>query len=157
MQTEWSNEWVLSGTHAKAKDTLKRALRAQSLEICFDLDLGAQVCRRSGVRLAKTSVLGVTCPFLLLEGLVSGTNAALFLPLHVAVAEYRGEVLVSILSSQAVRTSGIGPAIAIPLHKTLVRLSQALESAGARRTIGTETGFHEEIPAELHMEEVPSR
>lgn len=157
MQTEWSAEWILDGPHTRARDLLQRSLKAQNLEICFELDLSADIQRRAGVRLSKTTVFGVACPFLLLEALVTGSDSALLFPVHIVLAEHRDSILVSILSSPAVRTSGLSPAISIPLHKTLVRLALAIESAGAHRSCEHGRVPAEDGPHEFEMEEAPAR
>lgn len=149
MQNRWSSDWVISVPHGAACDRLRRALKDGFLDICFEVDLGREVRRESGVGLAKTRVLGVACPFLLLEGLVGDSAAALFFPLHVAIVERGESVQISILSSAAVRSSGISAPIAIPLHRTLARLAQAIESAGAHRLHSTESGLRSRLATEV--------
>lgn len=135
--------------HSAVCERLRRALKNGSLDICFEFDLAGEVRRESGVRLARTLVLGVACPFLLLEGLVGDSAAALFFPLHVAIVERAESVQISILSSAALRSAGISAAIAIPLHRTLARLAQAIESAGAHRLHSTESGFRARLDIEV--------
>lgn len=131
MRTEWNRDWVLSGRYSQAKSRVCRALKSQSLEVCFDIDLSGRVRRCVGVRLPNLCVLGVSCPFLLLEGVPSGPVAALFLPLHVAISELQGDTVVSLLSPIALRASGLSPGVAISLHHTIARVVKALEAAGA--------------------------
>jgi hypothetical protein len=100
------------------------------LEIAFDGDLAERVQRRTGVRLSRISVFGVYCPFLLLEGIGADPAAALLRPKHVVIRESRGSAVVSVAPPPALRTSGLPPAIAIPIHRS--RLSQALEDVGGR-------------------------
>lgn len=128
----------MSGPYPAATERLRRALKQGLLDICFEVDLGREVRREVGVRLAKSGVFGVVCPFLLLEGLVGDSAAALFFPIHLVIADRGDSVQVSVLSAAAVRTSGISPAITIPVHRTLVRLAQAIEGAGAQRCVSTE-------------------
>jgi uncharacterized protein (DUF302 family) len=152
MQNEWSTEWVMSAPYSAATERLRRALKQGLLDICFEVDLGRKVRREAGVRLAKIAVFGVTCPFLLLEGLVGDSAAALFFPLHVMIAERGESVQVSVLSAAAVRTSGMSPAIAIPVHRTLVRLAQAIEGAGARRCVSKEPVAARQPSTEIRTE-----
>lgn len=128
----------MSGPYSAATERLRRALKQGLLDICFEVDLGREVRREVGVRLAKIAVFGVACPFLLLEGLVGDSAAALFFPIHVVIAERGGSVQVTVLSPAAVRTSGISSAITIPVHRTLVRLAQAIEGVGAQRSVSME-------------------
>lgn len=91
------------------------------------------------MRLSKITVLGVCCPFQLLEGLVADPSGALFQPLHLVISESQGLTQVSVLSGAAVRASGVTPAGSIPLHRTIARVVQALDSTGARRTSPSRT------------------
>ena len=133
MQNEWSTEWVMSGPYSAATERLRRALKQGLLDICFEVDLGREVRREVGVQLPRIGVFGVVCPFLLLEGLVGDSAAALFFPIHVVIAERGDSVQVSVLSAAAVRASGISPAPTIPVHRTLVRLPPAIPGAGRQR------------------------
>jgi len=135
MRTDWNSDWVLNGTHSQAKERVRKALNSLGLEIAFDADLAELVQRRTGVRLSRISVFGVCCPFLLLEGIGADPAAALLQPMHLVISESRGSAVVSIVSPAALRTSGVPPVVAIPIHRTLSRLAQALEGAGARRIV----------------------
>lgn len=142
----------MSGPYSAATERLRRAFKQGLLDICFEVDLGREVRREVGVQLAKVGVFGVACPFLLLEGLVGDSAAALFFPIHVAIAEHGDSVQVSVLSAAAVRTSGISPAITIPVHRTLVRLAQAIEGVGAQRCVSTEPVAARQPSTELRTE-----
>lgn len=158
MRTDWNSDWVLKGTHSQAKERIRKALNSLGLEIAFDANLAELVRRRTGVRLSRISVFGVCCPFLLLEGIGADPAAALLQPMHVVIRESRGSAVVSVVSPAALRTSGLPPAVAIPIHRTLSRLSQALEGVGARRRV-TSTGesASDDDPIQFRCEEILPR
>lgn len=135
MGSEWSNAWILKGTYLHAREQFRRALKVSALEVCFESDLAAVVRSATGVRLTRTCVFGVTCPFQMLEALVCDREVSLFLPLHVVVSEDRECTHILTVSSTGVRKSGVTPMVAMPIHRTLVLLNQALEIAGATRVL----------------------
>ncbi len=146
MGDEWSNEWILSGTYLHAREQLRRALKDSALEICFESDLTAVVGRVTGVRLARTCVFGVTCPFQMLEALASDREVSLCLPLHLVVSEDRDFAHILTDSSAGVRKSAVTPMVAMPIHRTLVLLNQALELAGDTRLPQSVKADSREIP-----------
>lgn len=134
MSPDWNTDWVIEAPHSRSKVWVRDALVSFGLEVAFDLDVARLLERRTGVRLSKITLLGVCCPFQLLEGVVADPASALLQPLHVVVAEVHGLTHISVLSVAAMRAAGVTPDTAIPLHRTIVRVTDALESAGARRT-----------------------
>lgn len=158
MRTDWNSDWVLKGTHSQAKERVRKALNGLGLEIAFDADLAELLQRRTGVRLSRISVFGVCCPFLLLEGIGADPAATLLQPMHLVIRESRDSAVISIVSPAALRTSGVPPVVAIPIHRTLSRLAQALEGAGARRIV---THRVEDVPdgdpVQLRCEEILPR
>jgi hypothetical protein len=126
MSPDWNTDWLIEAPHSRSKVQVRDALISLGLEVAFDLDVAKLLERRTGVRLSRITVLGVCCPFQLLEGVVAAPASALLQPLHVVITEMHGSTHISV--------SGVTPDTAIPLHRTIVRVTDALESAGARRT-----------------------
>ncbi len=135
MGSEWSNAWILRGTYLHAREQMRRALRVSALEVFFESDLAAVVRCATGIRLERTCVFGVTCPFQMLEALVCDREMSLFFPMRVVVSEDRDCSHILTVCSAGIRKSGVTPMVTIPIHRTLVLLNQALEIAGATRAL----------------------
>jgi uncharacterized protein (DUF302 family) len=131
MNLECSSTLVLNRPYAQARKQILATLKEQGLQVAFEFDVASGIRRSAGVRLPKSSVLGVGCPYQLLEAFVADCAAAVFFPLHVAVSEHGPETQVRILSPQVLRSAGVSPAISIPVHRTLRRIREALASIGA--------------------------
>ena len=137
MNFECCNTLVLDEPYDQARRRILATLKGHGLRVEFDFDVTSGIERSSGVKLAKSSVLGVGCPYQLLEAFVADGAAAIFFPLHVAIAEHGRQTLVRTLAPQVIRSAGVAPAIAIPIHRTWRRLREALASIGAHSAIRT--------------------
>ncbi len=135
-----SNTLVLNQPYDQARRRILATLREQGLQVAFDFDVASSILRSSGVRLPKSSVLGVECPYLLLEAFVADGAAAVFFPLHVVLSEHGPETQVRVLAPQTLRAAGVTPAISIPVHRTLRRISEALASVRAHSTKRSDEG-----------------
>ncbi|MBI4905171.1 MAG: hypothetical protein HY820_16165 [Acidobacteria bacterium] len=131
MNPECSYTLVLNQPYEQARGRIRAMLEKQGLQIAFDFDLAGGILRTAGVRLPKCSVLGVDCPYELLEAFVADGAAGVFFPLHVVLSEHGPETQARILAPQALRTAGVSAAISIPVHRTLRRVGEALTSVGA--------------------------
>lgn len=155
MSPDWNTDWVIEAPHSRSKVQVRDALISLGLEVAFDLDVAKLLERRTGVRLSRITVLGVCCPFQLLEGVVAAPASALLQPLHVVITEMHGSTHISVLSVAALRASGVTPDTAIPLHRTIVRVTDALESAGARRTnLSGDLAWPSDSPIQCKIERV---
>lgn len=133
MRLQCSETLVSDRGYSQTLRRIRGALDEAGLQIAFDVDIGASICRFTGVQLAKSALLGVACPYQLLEACVADPAAAVFLPLHVIVAERGDETEVRLLAPEALRAAGLTMAITIPVHRTLRRVMDALGVAGAHR------------------------
>lgn len=133
MNFECSDTLVLNQPYDQARRRILAALKEQGLQVAFDFDVAGGILRSSGVRLPKCSVLGVGCPYQLLEAFVADAAAALYFPLHVVLSEHGAETQVRILAPQTLREAGVAPAISIPVHRTLRRIRDTLVLVGARQ------------------------
>ncbi len=157
MNFECCNTLVLDEPSDQARRRILAALKEHGLRVEFDFDVASGIQRSSGVKLARCSVLGVGCPYQLLEAFVADGAAAAFFPLHVAIAEHGRQTLVRTLAPQALRAAGVTPAISIPVHRTLRRIREALASIGAHSAKCTHEGrspLENEAPDEILLEEV---
>lgn len=134
MNLESTQTLVLDLPYDQARRRILAALKEQGLQVSFDFDVANGILRTSGVRLPKSSVLGVGCPYQLLEALVADGCATVFLPLHVVLSEHGPGCEVRLLAPQVLRAAGLTPAISIPTHRTLRRIREVLISIGARST-----------------------
>lgn len=142
MNLECSNTLVLNQPYDQARRRILAALKEHGLQVAFDFDVASGILRSAGVRLPKSSVLGVGCPYQFLEAFVADGAAAVFFPLHVVLSEHGPETQVRILAPQALRAAGVTPAITIPVHRTLRRIREALASIGAPLFQRVSTGSH---------------
>lgn len=131
MNLECSYAMVFNQSYDQARRRILTTLKEQGLQVAFDFDVASGILRSAGVRLPKSSVLGVGCPYQFLEAFVADGAAAVFFPLHVVLSEHGPETLVRLLAPQALRAAGVTPAISIPVHRTLRRIREVLASAGA--------------------------
>lgn len=157
MNLECSNTLVLNQPYDQARRRILTTLKEQGLQVAFDFDVASSILRSSGVRLPKSSVLGVGCAYQFLEAFVADGAAALFFPLHVVLSEHGQETQVRILAPQTLRAAGATPAISIPVHRTLRRIRETLASIGAHsanRTHGGRSPLENEAPGEILQEEV---
>ena len=118
--------WSVDARFEIAMRLLRRALRAEGLEVCCELDVTERLRRSIGISLNKSVVLWVDDPLRLLEASVMSPAGALFVPEPLLIAD-RGSHCRAVLR-------------ALPLS-TLNELSP-----GLRRTI---TGLHERISSAL--------
>ncbi len=132
MNFECCNTLVLDQPYDQARRRILAALKEHGLRVEFDFDVASGIRRSSGVKLAKSSVLGVGCPYQFLEAFVADGAAAVFFPLHVAIAEHGQQTLVRTLAPQVLRSAGVAPAIAIPIHRTWRRIRESLDAIGIR-------------------------
>lgn len=146
MNFECCNTLVLDQPYDQARRRILAALKEHGLRVEFDFDVASGIRRSSGVKLAKSSVLGVGCPYQLLEAFVADGAAAVFFPLHVAIAEHGRQTLVRTLAPQVLRSAGVAPAIAIPIHRTWRRIRESLDAIGIRSI----SRAHEEPPHSDH-------
>ena len=140
MNLECSYTLVLNQPYDQARRRILVTLKEQGLHVTFDFDVARGILRSAGVRLPKSSVLGVGCPYHILEAFVADGSAAVFFPLHVVLSEHGPETQVRILAPQALRGGGVTPAISIPVHRTLRRIREALASIGAHSAKRTHEG-----------------
>lgn len=106
-------------------------------------------CLRNGVRFRRNRQL---------EGIGADPAATLLQPMHLVIRESRDSAVISIVSPAALRTSGVPPVVAIPIHRTLSRLAQALEGAGARRIVTHRVeAVPDDDPVQLRCEEILPR
>lgn len=155
MNLECSNTLVLNQPYDQARRRILAALKQHGLLVAFDFDVAGGILRSAGVRLPKSSVLGVSCPYQLLEAFVADGAAAVFFPLHVVLSQHGPQSQVRILAPQALRAAGVTPAISIPVHRTLRRISEALASIGAysaKRTYEGRSPVENEVPDEILQE-----
>jgi len=131
MNLECSCTLVLPQPYDQARKRILATLKNRCLLVAFDFDVASGILRSAGVRLPKSSVLGVDCPYQLLEAFVADAASAVFFPLHVVLTEHGLETQVRILAPQVLRAAGVTPAIAIPVHRTLRRIREALAAIGA--------------------------
>jgi uncharacterized protein (DUF302 family) len=134
MNLECTQTLVLDLPYDQARKRIVAALKEHGLQVAFNFDVADGILRSSGVRLPKSSVLGVGCPYQLLEALVADGCAAVFLPLHVVLSEHGTECEVRLLAPQVLRAAGLTPAVSIPAHRTLRRIREVLISIGACST-----------------------
>jgi uncharacterized protein (DUF302 family) len=137
MSLKCTHSLVISQPYDQARRRTLAALRKYGLQVAFEFDVANGILRSAGVSLPKSSVIGVGCPYQLLEAFVADRTAAVFLPLHVVLSELGSETLVRILSTQVLRAAGVAPAISIPVHRTLGRIHEALALIGARSATST--------------------
>ncbi|HRJ17384.1 MAG TPA: hypothetical protein PLF84_00005 [Bryobacteraceae bacterium] len=157
MNLECSYTLVLNQPYDQARRRMLTTLKEQGLQVAFDFDVASGILRSAGVRLPKSSVLGVGCPYQFLEAVVADGAAAVFFPLHVVLSEHGPDTQVRILAPQALRAAGVTPAISIPVHRTLRRIREALASIGAHSAKCTHEGrspLENEAPDEILLEEV---
>ena len=140
MNRECSYTMVLNQPYGQARRRILTTLKERGLQVVFDFDAASGILGSAGVRLPKSSVLGVCCPYQFLEAFVADGAAAVFFPLHVVLSEHGPETQVRILATQALRAAGVTPAITIPIHRTLSRISEALVSIGAHSVKQTYEG-----------------
>lgn len=131
MNLDCSYTLILNRPYDQVRRRILATLKEHGFLIAFDFDVAGGIWRAAGVRLPKSSVLGVGCPYNLLEAFVADAAAAVFFPLHVVLAEHGPETQVRILAPQVLRAAGVAPAILIPVHRTLLRIHEALIAAGA--------------------------
>lgn len=149
---ECSYTLVLTQPYNRARRRILAALRDQGLQLAFDFDVASGILRSAGVKLPKSSVLGVGCPYQFLEAFVADAAAAVFFPLHVVLSEHGAETRVRILALQTLREAGVTPAISIPVHRTLGLIREALVSIGAypiKRTQESASSLENEILDEI--------
>lgn len=132
MNMECCNTLVLDQRYDQARRRILAVLKEHGLQVEFDFDVVNGIWRSSGVTLAKSSVLGVDCPYQLLEAFVADGGAAVFFPLHVAIAEHGRQTIVRTIMPQALRSAGVAPAIAIPIHRTWRRIWESLDAISIR-------------------------
>jgi uncharacterized protein (DUF302 family) len=157
MNFECCNTLVLDQPYDQARRRILAALKEHGLQVEFDFDVASGIQRWSGVKLAKSSVLGVGCPYQLLEAFVADGAAAVFFPLHVAIAEHGRQTVVRTLAPQVLRSAGVVPAIAIPIYRTWRRIRESLDSIGIRaiaRAHGGPSHFDREVAEENLQEAV---
>jgi uncharacterized protein (DUF302 family) len=136
MVPEVCMEWLLPLSISQARDHLRRAFKEFALVVCCEADLSDAVHRATGVRSPRVVVLGVVCPFQLLEAMVADRNAPLLLPLHLVISEQEQEVVrIRLVSSAGLRTFGLPPALASPVHRTLALIVESITSSGASRVV----------------------
>ncbi len=136
MVPEVCMEWLLPLSISQARDHLRRAFKEFALVVCCQADLSDAVHRATGVRSPRVVVLGVVCPFQLLEAMVADRNAPLLLPLHLVISEQEQEVVrIRLVSSAGLRTFGLPPALASPVHRTLALIVESITSSGASRVV----------------------
>jgi uncharacterized protein (DUF302 family) len=116
MNLECTQTLVLDLPYDQARKRIVAALKEHGLQVAFNFDVADGILRSSGVRLPKSSVLGV------------------FLPLHVVLSEHGTECEVRLLAPQVLRAAGLTPAVSIPAHRTLRRIREVLISIGACST-----------------------
>lgn len=157
MNLECSYAMVLNQPYGQARKRILTTLKEQGLQVAFDFDVASGILRSAGLRLPKSSVLGVGCPYQFLEAFVADGGAAVFFPLHVVLSEHGPETQVRILAPQVLRAAGVTPAISIPVHRTLRRIREVLGSLGAlsaKRTREGRSRLENEVPDEILQEEV---
>ncbi len=132
MNFECCNTLVLDEPSDQARRRILAALKEHGLRVEFDFDVASSIQRSSGVKLARCSVLGVGCPYQLLEAFVADGAAAAFFPLHVAIAEHGRQTLVRTLAPHVLRSAGVAPAIAIPVYRTLRRIRESVDAIEIR-------------------------
>jgi uncharacterized protein (DUF302 family) len=157
MNFECCNTLVLDQPYDQARRRILAALKERGLRVEFDFDVASGIQRSSGVKLAKSAVLGVGCPYQLLEAFVADGAAAVFLPLHVAIAEHGRQTLVRTLAPHVLRSAGVAPAIAIPVYRTLRRIRESLDALGIRavsRAYDDPSHLDHEAADEVLQEEV---
>lgn len=136
MVPEVCMEWLLPVNISQARDLLRRAFKEYALTVCFQADLSDAVYRATGVRSPRVLVLGVVCPFQLLEAMVADRNAPLLLPLHLVITEEEQQVVkIRLVSSAGLRTFGLPSALASPIHRTLALIVESITSSGASRVV----------------------
>lgn len=131
MILEGSYTLALAQLYDQARARVLTTLKQRELHLAFDFDVASSIFRTVGVKLARSSVLGVSCPYQFLEAFVADPAAAVFFPLHLVLSEHGPETQVRVLAPQTLRAAGITPAISIPVHRTLERIREALASIGA--------------------------
>ena len=152
MNLEFNTTLVLNQPYDQARRRILAVLKKQCLQVAFDFDVAGSILRSAEVRLPKSSVLGVGCPYQLLEAFVADGAAAVFLPLHIVLSEHGSETQVRMLAPQALRAAGVSPAISIPVHRTLRRIHEALASIGihsANRRHEGRSPLENELPGEV--------
>ena len=90
MNLECSYTLVLNQPYHQARRRILSTFKEQGLQVAFDFDVAGGILRSAGVRLPKSSVLGVGCPYQFLEAVVADGAAAVFFPLHVVLSEQIG-------------------------------------------------------------------
>ena len=131
MMFECSYSLTLAQPYDQARRRILATLKHRGLQLAFDFDVASGILRSVGVKLPRSSVLGVGCPYQFLEAFIADPAAAVFFPLHVVLSEHGPETQVRILAPQTLLVAGISPAISIPVHRTLGRIREALASIGA--------------------------
>lgn len=131
MSHECSSALVLPYPYDQARRRILTTLKEQGLQVAFNFDVASGIVHSALVRLPKSSVLGVACPYQFLGAVVADGAAAVFFPVHVVLSEHLLETHVRILAPQVLRAASVTPAIAIPVHRTLRRILEALAALGA--------------------------
>lgn len=149
MRVECSETLVFSMPYAQALRRIRTVLSGAGLQVAFEVDMAGSIFHSTGVQLAKSALLGVVCPYQLLEACVADPGAAVFLPLHMIVTERGNETEVRLLAPEALRTAGITIAVCLPVYRTLHRIMDALgmvgiQSAGMKQRLEMPIGGEED-------------
>lgn len=152
MGLECNELLVVKRPYAEALRRIRTALNAAGLQITFELDIAGSIFRSTGVQLARSALLGVACPYQLLEACVADLGAVVFLPLHIIVTERGDEAEVRFIATETLRAAAVTTAISIPVYRTQSRIRNALTAAGAHFVDdGSGTGLGPGSPAQGEM------
>lgn len=134
---QWSADPPLAAVYlvqarlAKAMKALRASLEATGLIVVSEIDIAGRLRTTLGMEVSPSVLLSVTCPFLLLEGLVMEPAILTVVPLHVVVIEKEHGTRIYVLHSMRPGCEG-GGAFTPKLHELPVRIRHCLDRIAAR-------------------------
>jgi hypothetical protein len=97
------------------------------------MDVTGEIRHELGIELVQCSVLGVVCPLMLLQAVVTGAASLTMIPLHLVITErgqFTGVYLLNPNSVESNPPAGMGPTV----QHLMARVSKCLDRLGMRQT-----------------------
>jgi uncharacterized protein (DUF302 family) len=123
--------YVIQARFGKAVKRLRSSLEAADLKIISETDLAESIRISLGMELAPSSLLSVTCPFLLLQVLVTDPTVLALLPLHIVAIEKDNWTRIYVLNPARLG-SDVAGAFGAKLHELSIRIRECIDRVAAR-------------------------